>query len=187
MSEIAESENLKRQHEKEEKDAATMMGMDDTDAVGDSAEHSCNIVRVCQRIKMELDAHELNSKGGNEEIWALVEWEIFDSDHADTMMYPKRTKKWKKFDSESELSDFIRRDTGEPLTLPPYSLTPQQSAKIEEIASNSVSHITEEFRRFRVKSEMARKQADAQIRDLQSNNVESAKRRIEGQDVVSGK
>lgn len=179
----AESENLKRQHEKEEKDAATMMGMDDTDAVGDSAEHSCNIVRVCQRIKMELDAHELNSKGGNEEIWALVEWEIFDSDHADTMMYPKRTKKWKKFDSESELSDFIRRDTGEPLTLPPYSLTPQQSAKIEEIASNSVSHITEEFRRFRVKSEMARKQADAQIRDLQSNNVESAKRRIEGQDV----
>jgi hypothetical protein len=162
-----------------------MIGMDETDVVGDFAEHSCNINRVYQRIKVELEAHELNSKGGNAEIWALVEFEIFDPDQPEPMTPPKRTKKWKKFDSESELSDFIRRDTGEPLTLPPYSLTPQQSSKIEEEAKKSVSQITEDFRRFRVKSEMARKQADAQIRDLQSNNVESAKRRIEGQDVVS--
>jgi hypothetical protein len=180
-----DSEKYKRQLEKEEKDATTMMGMDETtDVVGESAEHSCNIVRVCQRIKVELDAHELNSKGGNEEIWALVEFEIFDPDQPEPMAPSKRTKKWKKFDSESELSDFIRRDTGEPLTLPPYSLTPQQSAKIQHEAKKSVSQITEEFRRFRVKAEMARKQSDAQIRDLQSNNVESAKRRIEGKDVV---
>jgi hypothetical protein len=162
-----------------------MMGvMDDADVVGDSAEHSCNIVRVCQRIKVELEAHELNAKGGNEEIWALVEFEMFDPDQISEPVPPKRTKKWKKFDSEHELSDFIRRDTGEPLTLPPYSLTPQQSATIEEEAKKSVTQITEDFRRFRVKAEMARKQADAQIRDLQSTNVESAKRRIQGQDVV---
>lgn len=162
-----------------------MIGMDETDVVGDSAEHSCNIVRVCQRIMVELEAHETNSRGGSEEIWALVEFEIYDSDQPEPINPTKKTIKWKKFDSESELSDFIRRDTGEPLTLPPYSLTPQQSAKIQEESEKSVSKITEDFRRFRVKSEMARKQADAQIRDLQSNNVESAKRRIAGQDVVS--
>ena len=180
-----ESDTYKKQLEKEERDASAMIGMDETDVVGDSAEHSCNIVRVCQRIKVQLEAHELNAKGGNEEIWALVEFEIFDPDQPEPITPPKRTKKWKKFDAESELSDFIRRDTGEPLTLPPYSLTPQQSSTIEEEAKKSVTQITEEFRRFRVKSEMARKQADAQIRDLQSTNVESAKRRIEGQDVVS--
>jgi hypothetical protein len=180
----AESERYKWQLEKEEKDAATMMGLDDADVVGEPAEHSCNIVRICQRIKVELEAHELNAKGGSEEIWALVEFEIFDPDQPEPALPPKRTKKWKKFDADSELSDFIRRDTGEPLTLPPYSLAPPQSARVQEEAKKSVSHITEDFRRFRVKSEMARKQADAQIRDLQSNNVESAKRRIEGQDVV---
>lgn len=164
----------------------TMIGVEEADVVGDSAEHSCNIVRVCQRIKMELEAHELNAKGLNEEIWALVEYEIYDPDQPEPMMTPpKRTKKWKKFDAESDLSDFIRRDTGEPLTLPPYSLTPQQSAKIQDAADKAVSQVTEEFRRFRVKAEMARKQADAQIRELQSTNVETAKQRIQGQEVVS--
>jgi hypothetical protein len=162
--------------------------MDDNMEIGDGGELSFTIVRIWQRIKVELEAHELNAKGGNEEIWALVEFEIFDPDQPESLASPpKRTKKWKKFDSESELTDFIRRDTGEPLTLPPYSLTPQQSAKIEEEAKKTVSRITEDFRRFRVKSEMARKQADAQIRDLQSNNVESAKRRIEGQESSSDK
>jgi hypothetical protein len=99
------------------------------------------------------------------------------------MSQRKRIKKWKSFETETELLDFIRRDTGEPLTVPPYSLTPQQSSKINADAEKQVSSITEEFRRFRVKSEMTRKQMDAQIRELQSSNVEVAKRRIEGKDV----
>jgi hypothetical protein len=160
------------------------MGMDDADVVGNSAEHSCTIVRVCQRIKVELGQHEQNAKNTSEEIWALVEFEIYDPDQAEPIVPPKRTKKWKRFDKESELQDFIRRDTGEPLQLPPSSLTPHQSSQLQEEARQSVSKITEEFRRFRVKSEMSRKQADSQIRDLQSSNVESAKKRIEGQDVV---
>lgn len=165
-----------------------MVGMYDNMEIGDGGELSFNIVRIWQRIKVELEAHELNAKGGNEEIWALVELEIFDPDQPEPLASPpRRTKKWKKFDSESELRDFIRRDTGEPLTLPPYSLAPQQSAKIEEEAKKTVSRITEDFRRFRVKSEMARKQADSQIRDLQSNNIESAKRRIEGQEASADK
>ena len=98
---------------------------------------------------------------------------------------PKLYKKFLRFESESELSDFIRRDSGEPLTLPPYSLSPAQSKRIQEEAKQLVSQVTEEFRRFRVRAEVARKQADAQIRELQSSKVQTAKRRIEGQDLVS--
>ena len=185
QSTTAELDENKQQREKEERDAANNIGMDDGDVVGDLAEHSCNILRVRHRIKDQLEPHESNSKGGNEEIWALIEYEIYNPDQPEpTMMIgiggepPNIVKKWKKFNTENDLSDFIRRDTGEPLTLPPYSLSVQQSDKIQDDAKASISQITEEFRRYRVKSEMARKQADAHIRELQSSKVETAKRRI---------
>lgn len=160
-------------------------------------DQSFHIIRVCQRIQADLDSpHEVTAaKGLTQEIWALLEFEmIADPDAADgaggsgiaspvPQQTPKRVKKWKRFDTEAELADFIRRDTGEPLTIPPYSLTPQQSSNISSEAERKVSQITEEFRRFRVKSEMTRKQMDSQIRELQSTNVETAKRRIEGNDV----
>jgi len=159
-------------------------GAEVSDVVGNAADNGCIIVRVCQRVKVELGYQEQGSRNISEEIWALIEFELFDPDQQEPVVPPQRTKKWKRFDKEAELQDFIRRDTGEPLKLPPYSLTPQQSSIMQEEARQSISKITEEFRRFRVKSEMARKQADAQIRELQTNNVESAKKRIEGQDVV---
>ncbi|KAG7363494.1 GRIP domain containing protein [Nitzschia inconspicua] len=166
--------------------------MDDADEAW--PEQNFQIVRVCQCIKVDLEAHEIAvSKGRTQEIWALLEFEmIVDPDVADSaggitsaveLKQPKRMKQWKRFDAESDLADFIRRDTGEPLTVPPFSLTPQQSLRISTDAEKRVSQITEEFRRFRVKSEMTRKQMDSQIRELQSTNVESAKRRIEGKDV----
>lgn len=130
---------------------------------------------------MELEAHEVTARGGTEDIWALIEMESYDPDQQIISTPSKRNKVWKKFDSEAALSDYVRRDTGEPLKIPPYSLTPSQSARIQNDAKREVTKITEDFRRFRVKAEMARKQADAQIRELQNSNVESAKRRIEGQ------
>lgn len=144
------------------------------------------VTKIRQRIKIELDAHEVNPKGGTDEIWALVDMEFYDPDQLDTFQIdpPKRKQKWLKFNTESELSDYVRRDTGEPLTMPPYSLTPMQSSKIKQDTQQAISKVTEEYRRFRVKAEMARKQADTQIRELQSANVETAKRRIEGQEVV---
>jgi hypothetical protein len=137
---------------------------------------------------VDLEPGDANAaKGFTQEIWALLEFEmIVDPDEGgmtSPLQMPTRVKKWKRFDTESELSDFIRRDTGEPLTVPPYSLTPQQSSKITDEAEKKVSQITEEYRRFRVKAEMTRKQMDSQIRELQSTNVETAKRRIEGKDV----
>lgn len=148
------------------------------DSYHDAAvENSSTISRVCQRVTVNDD-----SSG---EIWALMEFEIPHPEMPEAAEPLRVYKKWKRFQSESELSDFIRRDSGEPLVLPPYSLSPAQSERIQQEARQSVSQVTEEFRRFRVRAQVARKQADAQIRDLQSNKVQSAKRRIEGQDLVS--
>lgn len=160
------------------------------DANDDLNSNHWNLIRVSQRIRVDLDANELNARGLNEEIWALCEWEKDESDEQQFLLNKNpnkgknRKKQWKRFDSESDLADFIRRDTGEPLTLPPYSLTQQQSSRTASEADKKVSAITEEYRRFRVKSEMTRKQMDAQIRELQSSQMESAKRQIEGREHV---
>jgi hypothetical protein len=134
--------------------------------------------------------------------------EVLPANDMDTVA-SRRFKEWKRFDTEAQLQvrscctgrlltttiaasyyifelcyqDFIRRDTGEPLTLPPYSLSPEQSATIQSEALSQVSQVTEDFRRFRVRAELARKQAESQIRDLQNNNVTNVAQRIEGKDM----
>jgi hypothetical protein len=165
-----DKEELERQLVADEKEASKQISLDE--GVGEPTEES-SIVNVCQRVKVPRD-------DDSEEYWALLEMEVIS--HQDMFDAPaRRYKEWKRFDTESELQDFIRRDTGEPLVPPPYSISPEQSARIQEEASKRVSQVTEEFRRFRVRSELARKQADAQIRDLQSTHVQSAAKRIEGQ------
>jgi chromosome segregation ATPase len=139
----------------------------------DDGNTTIDIFRVLQRVKVPIAAT------GQDEFWALIELESY----SDTDNTSKRFKEWKRFDTEAELSDYIRRDSGEPLTLPPYSLSPEQSARLQSQTQSQISSATEEFRRFRVRSELARKQLDAQIRDLQNNHVQSATRRIEGNTV----
>lgn len=166
-----QKEELESRLQTEEAESANQIVLEDNSV---NAGEETTIVRVCQRIKSSLP-------NGMEEVWALMEMEVISDEMTDNP--PKRFKEWKKFNSEAELQDFIRRDTGEPLNIPAFSLTPEESAKIQKEATAQVSSISEEFRRFRVRSELARKQAEAQIRDLQSNNVQSAARRIEGQDL----
>lgn len=181
---------MKDQREQEQKEAAKNIGMDDGEnatAVGDSGESSSSITNVCVRVKARVspdDNDTMNDNNSLDEIWALLEFEVYHPDQPE-FVPPKRYRKWKRFDTESELSDYIRRDTGEPLTLPPYALSPAESERIQEQAKQEVSKVTEEFRRFRVRAELARKQADAHIKDLQNSNVQTAQRRIEGQDLVS--
>ena len=153
------------------------------------------IVRVCQRIKEEADDDDDDEIGDamdsedSYEIWALLEYETAapENDALSPLNAPsfRRHKEWHKFINESALSDYIRRDTGEPLILPPYSLSPEQSQKMAEDARKAVATISEEFRRFRVRAEVAKKQADATVRALHSNSVQTTRMRIEGQDIVS--
>jgi hypothetical protein len=140
-----------------------------------------SVVRVCQRVRCEpLVANSTSGGGGQEEIWALFEMEVVPlSDVEIASSTPRRFREWRRFETESGLQDFIRRDTGEPLTLPQYSLSPEQSATIQRESSAEVSRITEEFRRFRVKAELSRSQAESQIRELQSSKFRSAAQRIE--------
>lgn len=165
-----QKEELEGRLQTEEAESANQIVLEDNSEGGAD---ETSIVRVCQRIKSPLP-------NGTEEIWALMEMEVISDEMTDNP--PKRFKTWKRFNDEAEMQDFIRRDTGEPLHVPAFSLTPEESAKIEKETSAQVAAISEEYRRFRVRSELARKQADAQIRDLQSNNKQSAARRIEGQD-----
>eukprot|EP00549_Striatella_unipunctata_P008101 CAMPEP_0118708672 /NCGR_PEP_ID=MMETSP0800-20121206/22062_1 /TAXON_ID=210618 ORGANISM="Striatella unipunctata, Strain CCMP2910" /NCGR_SAMPLE_ID=MMETSP0800 /ASSEMBLY_ACC=CAM_ASM_000638 /LENGTH=458 /DNA_ID=CAMNT_0006611981 /DNA_START=66 /DNA_END=1439 /DNA_ORIENTATION=- len=150
---------------------------------GNDGEKSSSIVKVVQRIRLDMN-HLENDE--HQEIWAFMEFEhvpLHPDGPEPILTKPiKRYKKWKRFASERALEDFIRRDTGEPIMLPPYSLTPEQSARVEAEAKQSIAKTMEEFRRFRVKSELARKQADATIRTLQTSNVQSTQKRIEGQD-----
>lgn len=161
--------------QQDEKDVASTASIES----GPSPEEVTTISRVRLRTKVPISLADPSV----EEIWALLEMEATPSEFSDPNQAPRRYKEWKRFNAESELKDFIRRDTGEPLTLPPYSLSPDQSALIEQAATEQVSEITEEFRRFRVRSELARKQANAQIRDLQSNHAQTAARRIEGHEM----
>ena len=125
------------------------------------------------------------------EIWALIEYETSlnsDGNNNSIDLSPssyRRHKQWSCFKNESALSDYIRRDTGEPLTLPPYSLTPDQSQRVADDAKKTIQSISEEFRRFRVRAEVAKKQADATVRALQTNSVQTTRKLIEGQDIES--
>eukprot|EP01035_Chromulina_nebulosa_P017343 gene17343-22889_t len=81
-------------------------------------------------------------------IWILIEYEgIEDS--------------WKLFTSEQELDEFIQRVPGVPLTKPHRSLSSIESKLIEEESKKRVDKIIEEFRRFKVRSEISRKQKDS--------------------------
>lgn len=165
---------LEERLESDEKEAAKHIALDEASA-DKFTDTESNIVRVCQRIKYRVSEDV-------DEIWALTEKQVESEDGG--LLNSRHYKEWMRFDTESQLQDFIRRDTGEPLTLPPYSLSPEQSERIQEEADSQVSKITEEFRRFRVRSELARKQADSQIRDLQNNNAQKAAQRIEGRDAI---
>lgn len=184
----------------DEREAAKSLTSDETivddrgNILDGESNSSSRIVRVCLRVKQntnqrERDSSNSSSSGGfAEEIWALIQMQIVNEDgmynqnNISTNNNNRMYKEWVRFEAESQLQDFIRRDTGEPITLPPYSLSAEESALLKKEANSQISKVTEEFRRFRVRSELARKQADAQIRDLQNSNAQKAANQIEGPD-----
>ena len=81
---------------------------------------------------------------------------------------------WKKFDAELDLLDYIRRDTGEPLELPPYCLTADRAEEMQEESKAELEKLKEEYRRYRVRSEIQRKQKDAELRKMTETQMASA-------------
>lgn len=80
-----------------------------------------------------------------EAIWVLTR---FDA-HPDA---------WLSFTGEEDLEEFVRRTPGAGLTKPQKCYTPAESAQIEAEAKAKVDKVVEEFRRYKVKAEIARKQ-----------------------------
>jgi len=83
-------------------------------------------------------------------IWVLVEYDQGEDD------------KWLAFTTEDELDDFVARLPGVPLEKPATCLTVQESVNVETEAQRKVERIVEEFRRYKVRAEIARKQKAAE-------------------------
>ena len=127
-----------------------------------------SILRICQRTQNKLS-------DGSSEIWALVEMQSTAEDGSNSRRY----KEWKRFETESQLQDYIRLETGEPIVLPPYALSQEQSRLIQEQAEQQISKVNDEFRRFRVKAELARKQSESLIRELQASLTQKVAQQIQ--------
>ena len=88
-------------------------------------------------------------------LWILVQYEEPAEDA------------WLSFSSEQELSDYITcTQAGVPLQKPQRSLSQQDSARLEEECRARLERITEEFRRYKLRAEIARKQKDAETRQV---------------------
>jgi hypothetical protein len=82
-------------------------------------------------------------------IWILIE-------------YDSGEDAWRSFPDEISLHDFIQRIPGVPLLCPPRCLSMDESRRIEEESKQKIDRIVEEFRRFKVRTEIARKQKEAE-------------------------
>ena len=56
-------------------------------------------------------------------------------------------EEWRAFSSEDELTDFVRRDSGEPIQIPATSLDPAESERVVQAANDICAKTAEEFRR----------------------------------------
>mmetsp|Transcript_22680 Transcript_22680/g.37843 ORF Transcript_22680/g.37843 Transcript_22680/m.37843 type:complete len:439 (-) Transcript_22680:412-1728(-) len=96
-------------------------------------------------------------------VWILVEYEDMQQEDS-----------WKSFENDQELDDFIQRIPGIPLTCPPRCLSAEESNLIMEESKRRVERIVEEFRRYKVRTEIVRKQKDAETRQAVLNTTASS-------------
>jgi len=109
----------------------------------------------------------------DDSIWVLFE---FDDDIVE----------WRRFSDEVAINDYVRRDTGEPIVLPSASLAPHEAAALIERSEKSVAKITDEFKRFRVRSEIMRKQKDAEAKQASSISLQTQRRQIQSGSTTDG-
>ncbi|RLN74509.1 hypothetical protein BBJ28_00016309 [Nothophytophthora sp. Chile5] len=98
-------------------------------------------------------------------LWCLVEY-ANESEFDDSKEFA-----WHCFRSEDEIQSYANRAAGEPLSLPDLSLSPQEVERVKKSLKEEIDRVQEEFRRYRVRSEITRKQKDAEIRKQMSANV----------------
>lgn len=86
--------------------------------------------------------------------WVLFEFEELGS------------LEWLRFENLARLEDFVRRDPGsEPIELPEPVLTLTEARQVRERAELAVAKIADDFRKYRVQTEIQRKQREALHRE----------------------
>jgi hypothetical protein len=103
-------------------------------------------------------------------IWILFEYE--DDDEGLEVLA------WKQFDSEAALAAYVHREGTEPLRLPGRSLSPEECDAIREAAEAKVSLIREDYRKYRVRAELSKRQKDAEARLATAGSAADKQRRM---------
>lgn len=98
-------------------------------------------------------------------LWCMIEY-AHENEGSESKEYA-----WHCFHSEAEIQAYANRASGEPLTLPDFSLTPNEVDRVKKSLKEEIDRVQEEFRRYRVRSEITRKQKDAEIRKMSANVV----------------
>ncbi|ETK78323.1 hypothetical protein, variant 7 [Phytophthora nicotianae P10297] len=96
-------------------------------------------------------------------LWCLVEY-VNENELDDSTEFA-----WHCFHNEEEIQEYANRATGEPLTLPDLSMAPYEVERVKNSLKEEIDRVQEEFRRYRVRSEITRKQKDAEIRKMSMN------------------
>ncbi|KAG3118907.1 hypothetical protein PI124_g11567 [Phytophthora idaei] len=96
-------------------------------------------------------------------LWCLVEY-VNENELDDSKEFA-----WHCFHNEEDIQAYANRASGEPLTLPDFSMTPYEVERVKKSLKEEIDRVQEEFRRYRVRSEITRKQKDAEIRKMSAN------------------
>ncbi|KAG2763387.1 hypothetical protein JG687_00007920 [Phytophthora cactorum] len=96
-------------------------------------------------------------------LWCLVEY-VNENELDDSKEFA-----WHCFHNEEDIQAYANRASGEPLTLPDFSMTPYEVERVKKSMKEEIDRVQEEFRRYRVRSEITRKQKDAEIRKMSAN------------------
>ena len=92
-------------------------------------------------------------------------WILFEFEESEDL-------EWRHFESAAAVNDFVRRDPGrEPVVVPEAAMTQHDASRVRERAASDVARATEDLRRYRVASELERKQKDALLRDATASRV----------------
>ncbi|KAJ0407575.1 hypothetical protein ATCC90586_006218 [Pythium insidiosum] len=98
-------------------------------------------------------------------IWCYVE---YASEHD---LDAKRDYAWHRFHSEEQVKAYAALASGEPLVIPALSLTPFEVERVKKDLKEEIDRVQEEFRRYRVRAEITRKQKDAELKKMSANAV----------------
>jgi len=107
-------------------------------------------------------------------IWILIEYDEAAQLEAGQYAGKVIDTQWVAFANTQAVDEYIARLPGVPLACPARSLSSHDSSKLEAETSQRIEKVVEEFRRYKVKNEIWRKQKDAETRQLLLHGTQMA-------------